>query len=336
MPLMPAPLRRRFWLRLVAPLASWLGVALLCSAPLPVHAQQCFVNGAFGMGFGTVTTNGKGATSSVQYSCQNHAVPVAYFHLCVFMGPGNFSAGQSTRRMSNYNGAYLNYDLFSDAAHTSRIGAPGTTPVYKFTMTVANGQQLPATAAIYGWVYPAQSVPASSNFQEQGIPGTLRYRYSNAEFTSPADCSGGGQGGGSVSFDSSGVTAQFDNSCQAQVTASDLDFGPTPPPGTPISATSNIAVSCPPQTAWQLGLNNGLHHSSGSRRMAGAGGYIPYEMYRDASHSQPWGNVAGTTYSSTTPANGGTVNVTVYGRVPALPTAAPGTYADTITVTLTY
>lgn len=338
MPLMHSPTRfgglplQRFWR-----LAPWLVAALLAWAPLTGHAQQCHVNGAFGMDFGTVNSSGKSAVSSVQFTCQNYVAPVEYFQLCLFMGPGQFSAGQPTRRMYNYgNGAYLNYDLFSDAAHTSRIGAPGSTPVYRLSMTVVDGQQSSGNATIHGWVYPGQSVPATNNFQEQGINGTLRYRFSSSPFTGAVDCSSGGQGGGTVSFNSSGVRAAFDNSCQAKVTAADLDFGQTPPPGTAITATSNIAVTCPAQTAWRLGLDNGLNYSGGWRRMAGSGGYISYQMYRDATRSLPWGNTTGTTYDNTTPANGGTINVTVHGLVPAQPTAAPGTYSDTITVTLTY
>lgn len=317
-------------------LAPWLVVVLLAWAPLAAKAQQCHVNGAFGMEFGSVNSSGKAATSTIQYACQNYAAPIEYFHICLFMGPGQFSAGQPTRRMYNYSSqTYLNYDLFSDAAHSSKIGAPGTTPVYKLSMTVPNGQQLSSTAMVYGRVYPGQSATAG-NFQEQGINGTLRYRFSNSPFTSSADCSSGGQGGGVDSFNSSGVRAQFDNSCQIAVDATDMNFGQTPPPGTAINATSNIAVRCPVQTNWSLGLNNGLNYSGGWRRMANAGRFVPYQLYLDSGRTQVWGNTSGTRYNHTTPANGNTVNVTVYGRVPAMPTAAPGTYSDTITVTLTY
>lgn len=336
MPLMhSAPAQPRI-LGLLTHLVPWLVVALLACAPLAARAQQCHVNGAFGMEFGSVNSSGKAATSTIQYACQNYAAPFEYFHICLFMGPGQFSAGQPTRRMYNYSGGtFLNYDLFSDAAHTSKIGAPGTTPVYKLSLTVPNGQQLSSAAMVYGWVYPGQSATAGS-FQEQGTNGTLRYRFSSSPFTSSADCSSGGEGGSTTSFDSSGVRAQFDNSCQIAVDASDMNFGQTPPPGTAINATSNIAVRCPVQTNWSLGLNNGLNYSGGWRRMANAGRFVPYQLYLDSGRTQVWGNTSGTRYNHTTPANGNTVNVTVYGRVPATPTAAAGSYSDTITVTLTY
>ena len=317
-------------------LAPWLVIVLLGWAPLAAQAQQCFVNGAFGMEFGSVNASGKASTSTIQYACQNYAAPVEYFHICLFMGPGQFSAGQPTRRMYNYSGGtYLNYDLFSDAAHSNKIGAPGTTPVYRLSLTVSQGQQISSAAMIHGLVYPGQAATAG-NFQEQGISGTLRYRFSSSPFTSSADCSSGGQGGGTDTFNSSGVRAQFDNSCQIAIDASDMNFGQTPPPGTAIDATSNIAVRCPVQTNWSLGLNNGLNYSGGWRRMANAGRFVPYQLYLDAGRTQVWGNTSGNRYNHTTPANGATVNVTVYGRVPAMPTAAPGAYSDTITVTLTY
>lgn len=333
----PAALRRNTSFRLFWYTAPWIVAALLALLSPAAHAQQCHVNGAFGMDFGTVGSAGKGVASSVQYACQNHtAAPTLYFELCLYLGPGQYSSGQPTRRMINHsNGTYLGYDLFSDLAHTQKIGAPGTTPVYRLSMQVSQGRQDPDSASIYGWVYPNQAVPAG-DFQEQNIPGTLRYRYGSTPFSS-ADCTTGGENGSSVPFNSSGVRARLDNSCQITVIANDLDFGQVPPPGTAITATSNIAVNCPVQTPWSIGLNNGLHYSAGWRRMADATGrYITYQIYRDPSHSQIWGDTLGTRYNHTTPANGNTVNVTTYGLVPAQLNAAPGSYSDTITVTLTY
>ena len=41
----------------------------LALVPQQARAQSCHVNGAFGMDFGTVTSSGRGAVSSLTYTC---------------------------------------------------------------------------------------------------------------------------------------------------------------------------------------------------------------------------------------------------------------------------
>jgi len=314
-----------------------VAIALLLLAPLAAQAQDCHVSGAFGMDFGQVTGSGKAATSSVAVVCApdySGAGRTFYYQMCLSMAPGGQSAGQPTRRMTNHNNAFLNYDLFSDPAHTQKIGPAGTTPIYRFTLAVPPGSPRTAIPPIHGWVYPGQSVPATSPFQEQGIEGQIRYRHDTSGFPASTDCSTGGAGGGSMTFNSSGVYATFDNSCW--IVATPLDFGQTPPPQQAVTGNASIRFQCPPNTVWRVGLNDGLHASGGLRRMSGSGGHVRYELYRDANRSQVWGNTTGSMASGVVDAVGNMVNLTVYGQVPAQPDVVPGTYTDTVTLTLIY
>ncbi len=62
---------------------------------------------------------------------------------------------------------------------------------------------------------------------------------------------------------------------------------------------------------------------------------LSYQMFRDGGYTSNWGNSVGAdTYGGT--GNGAGQVVTIYGRVAAGQTAAPGAYSDTITATLTY
>lgn len=63
---------------------------------------------------------------------------------------------------------------------------------------------------------------------------------------------------------------------------------------------------------------------------------MTYGLYKDAARSQPWGDA--TTPGSTVAGagNGLVQQLTVYGRVPPQTTPSPGTYTDTVVVTLTY
>lgn len=332
MPLTASPARRhRHWR-----MPTLLFLLLAALAPLAAQAQSCWVPGSFTMNFGTVGSNGGPASSSIQYVCQNSG-PTRYFEFCLYMGPGQFSVGQQTRRMYNNNqnnvSAYLNYDLYADPTHNQKIGAVGTTPAYRLdTLVIGNGQQPSNDAYIYGLVHPDQSVPAHT-FQEQQINGTINYRFGPSPFTPNTNCTSGGTGGGSISFGSSGVFATFANTCR--ISATNLDFGQTPPPSSPLSGQSTITVQCPANTAWSIALDDGLNYSGGMRHMTSNGSYVAYHLYTDANHSRVWGTL-GATVSGTTDANANAVNVPVYGQVPAQPTAVAGSYSDTIIATLTY
>jgi spore coat protein U-like protein len=63
--------------------------------------------------------------------------------------------------------------------------------------------------------------------------------------------------------------------------------------------------------------------------------FVLYGLYRDAARSQAFGNTIGTNTAAGT-GTGLSQTLTVYGRVAPQATPAPGTYADTITATLTY
>ena len=67
---------------------------------------------------------------------------------------------------------------------------------------------------------------------------------------------------------------------------------------------------------------------------AGVANTIIYGLYyKDGSGNMgPWGSSLGRKDKTWT----GPPNITVYGRVPPQPTPAPGTYSDTIVVTLSF
>ena len=318
----------------------WAAAALifcLGGTSAPAHAQSCYINGAFGMNFGTVTSAGRASTSSLNFTCQpdySGRNATYYYQLCIYIGPGSFSGGQPTRRMGNYNGAYLNYDLFADPSHTQLIGAPGSTPVYQVPAVVPAGAPQTVRPSVYGWAYPGQSVPAVAGFQEESHQGLLKYRFDTASFQASADCESGGSGGGSEPFGSSGVQASYANGCT--VSATDLDFGRVTPPEHALRATASIRVQCPPGTPWRVGLDNGANFDGAMRRMVGAGGYIKYQLYLDQSFTVVWEANGPNTVTGTTDSGRNTISLTVYGEVPPQPDAQVGTYADTIVATLYY
>jgi spore coat protein U-like protein len=103
------------------------------------------------------------------------------------------------------------------------------------------------------------------------------------------------------------------------------------------NATSSIAVLCTNTTPYNIGLNAGTTTggTTTTRLLTNGTTTVSYKLYSNAGFSTNWGNTVGTDTVSST-GTGSAQTFTVYGQVPAQTSVAPGTYTDTITVTVTY
>jgi spore coat protein U-like protein len=323
-------------------LARWLPVLLLALAclfcPGKAAAQSCWVSSQPTIAFGQVDPAGKSTSDDLTVTCQGSGIYTA-FRICMFIPEGAPIPGIDPRWMTNYNGAQMAYDLYSDAAHTQIIGPYGSGyPIYSTTAGSFLGFQTTATMRVYANAPANQHLPATYGFQSQIANGQIRYSYNNNNTTAPsvAQCvSGTGADGSGTATFYTGVSATFANTCYLN-TATDLDFGNVTNLATARDQISTITLHCPTGTAWKIGLDNGSHASGSTRRMTdGSGHYVSYELYRDAGRTQRWGNTPNTDTSNGT-GNNAIQTATVYGRVPAQATPAGGSYADTVTVTLTF
>lgn len=123
-----------------------------------------------------------------------------------------------------------------------------------------------------------------------------------------------------------------------QITATDaIDFGSTGVLNSTVDASGTISVACTDTTPFVIGLDEGTGSgaSTTTRYMTAGTGTIAYQLFRDAAHSNIWGNTPGADTQAGT--GSGTVQTfPVYGRVSAQTTPAPGTYNDVVTVSVTY
>lgn len=313
---------------LLAAWLAWPGVA---------RAQHC---GApqIDIDFGTVSARGGATSANVPVECQSGALQT-YFTICLYMSIGHMGS-VAPRLMTDYGGSLLRYDLYGDAARNTLIGEAITTPAYQERLVVPGSYHRGIVdMVVHGWVHEGQSVPPTrpdgGRFQEHGVSGQLYYRYDTSGYPETADCVSGGSGGGIGNFGTSGIWASFEESCT--LSASDLDFGDVGGLTTVVDNDAVISVSCPAGTHWSLGLGNGRHYASGSRRMAHNGEYVAYGLYLDANRSQPWGDTgADDRHAGSTGASGAAVGVSVWGRVPIQPDVPAGEYLDTVIVTLYY
>jgi spore coat protein U-like protein len=125
------------------------------------------------------------------------------------------------------------------------------------------------------------------------------------------------------------------------INAGDLAFGNYAPLSAQVTdSTSTITIQArliigllPTAISYTIGLGTGAGTIAQRKMTSGTNG-LNYNLYTDATYGTVWGasNVSGSTSSLT-----GNASHTVYGRIPASQvTVVPGTYADTIVVTVTF
>lgn len=311
-----------------------LGVALWMGpeGPGPVLADSCWSGPVSHVSFGAVGPKGGTAVGSVSATCQKawSASPQpTYFRICMEIPGGSPINTINPRAMSNYSGGRVEYDLYSDPSHSRIIG--DRVGVYTATATISqagNPRQI-ISMPVYGKIRPGQSARAGS-YQSQNYVN-LYWVSSTTSMPAATACSGGR----AISAIHQATTAAWEDSCSI-LAANDLAFGVRDSLATSAQAQTTVSISCPVGTAWQVGLSNGQNFS-GARRMYNndRAGWVDYHLFQNHGRTQPWGNEPGINTRGGT-GIGSTQQLTIFGSVPAQPGAAPGSYEDTVVVTLTY
>ena len=145
------------------------------------------------------------------------------------------------------------------------------------------------------------------------------------------------------------VTASISASCTMNVT--DLDFGAYDPivanATSGLTGSATVSSTCTSGATGVVTMSGGLHKtfcesSKCYRRMANAGetSFLRYNIYTNASYA--WGSVWTDDSNDTATVgrvtgSGVSQDLTIYGEIPKNQNnVSPGTYADTVTVTLAY
>jgi len=138
---------------------------------------------------------------------------------------------------------------------------------------------------------------------------------------------------GATSTSTFQVTATVASSCS--VSATTLAFGNYVL--AQLDGSSTITATCTNGTTYTIGLDAGTFAgaTTSTRRMTGpSASGLSYSLFSDSGRTTNWGNATGSWVSGT--GNGAAQVLSVFGRIPASQTASIGSYADTITVTVTF
>jgi spore coat protein U-like protein len=109
----------------------------------------------------------------------------------------------------------------------------------------------------------------------------------------------------------------------------------------PLNATGTVNIACTGirgRNTVTIDLSTGTSNSYVTRTLAAGAATLNYNLYYDAAYTQVWGNGTGTSVQGSASIRRRTPNATlpVYGAVAASQDPAPGSYNDTITVSVNY
>ncbi|MCI0466359.1 MAG: spore coat U domain-containing protein [Beijerinckiaceae bacterium] len=319
----------RIWLCLLMLLAA------ACMAPRAQANPVCsFTISDIHFGNIDLSTNSEfTATGTLTATCfeENTTQTIT---VCPSIGGGTGGAGSSGTERYMLNGAnQLIYNLYQDAAMTQVWGSmywafPPQPPSWVFAKP---GFTVVATRTIYARIPAGQTALPTGTYSSSfsGINARIEYK------AGPESCStihNSADGTADVSFS---VTATNAPSCSVSATA--LNFGSAGVLATNRDATNTVNVTCNNGTPYTVALDGGQTGAADptQRKMALGGNQVTYALYRDSARSLPWGSTSGIDTLSAT-GTGSVQPHTVYGRVPPQTTPQPGTYTDTIVVTVTY
>jgi spore coat protein U domain-containing protein, fimbrial subunit CupE1/2/3/6 len=304
--------------------------------PLPTHAAP--INCGFtitNLSFGTVDLTLNTAfdiTATLSANCTGDAGVVVRVCPNINAGSGGTTTGSPRFMLSGSD--KLNFDLYQDASRTvvwgSYLWAYSSYTAPTIDITLNGGGAGSATATIYGRISAGQQVL---------LPGSYSSSFSgsNTQIAYAAATSGTCAAIGNTNATSASFTAGAGYSATCSVSAATLSFGSTGVLSAILDGTTSLTTTCSATTPYTIGLDGGNAGASdpAQRKMSNGGAQITYGLYQNAPRSQPWGNNTGTNTVAGTGTGSGQA-LTVYGRVPAQTTPAPGTYSDSIIATLTY
>jgi spore coat protein U-like protein len=156
-----------------------------------------------------------------------------------------------------------------------------------------------------------------------------------------AQAPGGQAGGGSGGQTSANMQVNADVIRKCTIAAQPLAFGDYDPVSAnataALDAQTTLSVACTKGTAVTIAMDNGSNAQGRTRRMTGGPAtFLQYEVYRDSSRTQRWGDGAFEQLDGGTAPSRDPRQFIVYGRVTGSQDVTQGTYQDTILVTVQF
>jgi spore coat protein U-like protein len=292
----------------------------------------------------TVTTmTGATMTGTVNASCPSGHGSYNPWAYCLNIGVGSNSVSQTNRLLKSGSNA-VSYNLYVDSSYATPYTYLGNTI---FTGPYSNSTGGTATTTVYAKILSSVAGIPPGTYTDSYTTATQAVVNSNGApqtYSAAETCTGST---GVNWWNTSAFTVSLTLQASCTVSVSAMNFGTGSAPLTAgVSTTATITALCTSSTPYAIGLDNGTYASGSQRRMysSAAGAYVNYGLYLDSALMQPWGgatsattcsNGAGTCYTAGV-GTGSNQTISIYGNVPKQAAAKPGSYSDTVTVSLDY
>jgi len=308
---------------------------VLFSMPTEASAESCTAV-ATDLNFGSVSPISReafDATSTVSVTCTWPATTqLPNVQICLNLG------GTSPRHLSNGTNQ-LQYDLYSDPGHSVAWGSTshGTVPISFTMIKPSTGTSTKQVVTVYGRILANQ--PAVRTFNNANTLYTQNFHGAHTSFNVLFYLQGGGWPCSALAATSTfgfNASATVVNNCN--LSATNIAFNAVGLLDTALTANGAITAQCTNGNAYKITLNGGANGTLNARKMmrSGGGATLGYELYTDTQFTTPWGDGTLGTSPVTNTGTGDAQVISVYGRVPAQSTPAPGTYMDTVTATISF
>ncbi|WP_167514653.1 Csu type fimbrial protein [Mesorhizobium intechi] len=311
-----------------------LATIILASSLQAARSQSCSITTANGSYGAVDILSGAVDDTTATFSINCTGTANQTVRLCVELSPGQTNAA-GNRRLSS-GSERLVHELYRDASRTTIWGSWGlATTSYglypigtTYDLALGSSGSAGATLTVYGRIFSNQTTagPGSYVWTMTTAPAAA-YDYKTAA-TCPT---------GSRQATSSGSTWTATINANCNVSATNVNFGSVGVLASNVDSTGSVTVRCTDSTPYNIGLSAGSGSGAtvASRKMTNGVKTVTYSLYSDSGRTTVWGNTIGTNTSSGT-GTGLDQAYTVYARAPAQTTPAPGTYTDTVVVTVTY
>lgn len=317
-------------------------------------AVACSVTGVATIDFGTqspISSSPVDLSQSFTITCTlrgndipgltgNHTL-----NLCVGYNNGTAGASAGGNRQLVNSGNNAIYDLYTTGSYSgthwgSRSGTPSGTVVASsltFNKPVTGNPNLSGTTSsitIYPRLNGSQStLPPSATAYTSTLTQTVE-----SFWDSNASCAAGGTVV-TTTTTSQAVNVTYQKECVIG-TIGTLQFTSTGFITANIDNATNASVTCTKNTGYTVSLSagSGTGATVTSRTMTrtvAPASTVSYGLYRDPSRSLNWGVTSGTDTLSGT-GTGSAASIPIYGRVPPQTTPEPGSYQDTVVLTVTF
>ncbi|HEX8525937.1 Csu type fimbrial protein [Allosphingosinicella sp.] len=222
------------------------------------------------------------------------------------------NAGSCSTRQMRKGSESLNYQVFRESGRVNAFCDGGSR--LDINMDFTTGGTQTQTYTMYGRVSASQN-PTYGAYSDL-LSVSLK------------------KGGGTIATTTASISGSVAPICTAS--AGTLGFGNYSTASAAVSSAS-VSVNCSNGASYQVSLGGGQNLNGTSRRMVGpSGAFLSYQLFSNSGRTIAWGDGTALGAKVNGTGNGLSQGLTVYGRIPAGQSPNPGSYSDTVVVTVEY